>query len=73
MIEIRLLEGPFLRLEGFWRFEALRDDACKVSLDLEFEFSNAVLSLAIGPVFKQITASLVDAFGKRAVEVYGRR
>jgi ribosome-associated toxin RatA of RatAB toxin-antitoxin module len=73
MIEIRLLEGPFLRLEGFWRFEALRDDACKVSLDLEFEFSNAMLSLAIGPVFKQITASLVDAFGKRAVEVYGRR
>ncbi len=73
MIEIRLLEGPFLRLEGYWRFESLRSDACKVSLDMEFEFSNALLSLAIGPIFSQITNSLVDAFCKRAVEVYGGR
>jgi ribosome-associated toxin RatA of RatAB toxin-antitoxin module len=73
MIEIRLLEGPFLRLEGFWRFQALRSDACKVSLDMEFEFANSLLQMAIGPVFKQITNSLVDAFCKRAVELYGRR
>ena len=73
MIEIRLLEGPFLRLEGFWRFQALRSDACKVSLDLEFEFSSQLIQVAIGPVFKQITNSLVDAFCKRAVELYGRR
>jgi ribosome-associated toxin RatA of RatAB toxin-antitoxin module len=73
MIEIRLLEGPFLRLEGFWRFQPLRSDACKVSLDLEFEFSSQLLQLAIGPVFKQITNSLVDAFCKRAVELYGKR
>jgi ribosome-associated toxin RatA of RatAB toxin-antitoxin module len=73
MIEIRLLEGPFLRLEGFWHFEALHSDACKVSLDMEFEFSNTVLRLAIGPVFKQITNSLVDAFCRRAVEIYGKR
>ena len=73
MIEIRLLEGPFLRLEGFWRFQSLRSDACKVSLDLEFEFSSQWLQLAIGPVFKQITSSLVEAFCKRAVELYGKR
>jgi ribosome-associated toxin RatA of RatAB toxin-antitoxin module len=73
MIEIRLLEGPFLRLEGFWHFEALRSDACKVSLYMEFEFSSAVLRLAIGPIFKQIADSLVDAFCRRAVEIYGRR
>ena len=73
MIEIRLLEGPFLRLEGFWRFQSLRSDACKVSLDLEFEFSSQLLQLAIGPVFKQITSSLVEAFCKRAVELYGKR
>ncbi len=73
MIEIRLLEGPFLRLEGFWRFQALRSDACKISLDMEFEFASSLLRMAIGPVFKQITHSLVDAFCKRAVELYGRR
>lgn len=73
MIEIRLVEGPFKRLEGFWRFQPLRDGACKVSLDMDFEFANTLLRLAIGPVFSQIANSLVDAFCKRAVEVYGKR
>jgi ribosome-associated toxin RatA of RatAB toxin-antitoxin module len=73
MIDIRLLEGPFKRLEGYWRFEPLRADASKVSLDMEFEFSNQLLRMAVEPVFKQIANSLVDAFCKRAVELYGKR
>jgi ribosome-associated toxin RatA of RatAB toxin-antitoxin module len=73
MIDIRLLEGPFKRLEGYWRFEPLRGDASKVALDMEFEFSNQLLRMAIEPVFKQIANSLVDAFCKRAVDLYGKR
>ena len=73
MIEMRLVEGPFKRLEGYWRFDPLGDKACKVSLDLEFEFANRVLSIMIGPVFSQIANSLVDAFQQRAVQVYGKR
>jgi len=73
MIDIRLLEGPFRRLEGYWRFDPLRADASKVSLDMEFEFANPLLRMAVEPVFKQIANSLVDAFCKRAVDLYGRR
>lgn len=73
MIDIRLLEGPFQRLEGYWRFEPLRADACKVSLDMEFEFSSTLLRKVIEPVFKQIANSLVDAFCRRAMELYGKR
>ena len=73
MIDIRLLEGPFKRLEGYWRFEPLRADASKVSLDMEFEFANQLLRVAVEPVFKQIANSLVDAFCKRAVDLYGKR
>jgi ribosome-associated toxin RatA of RatAB toxin-antitoxin module len=73
MIEIRLVEGPFRHLEGYWRFEPLSQAACKVSLDLEFEFSNTLLRMAIGPIFHQMANSFVDAFCKRAVEVYGGR
>jgi ribosome-associated toxin RatA of RatAB toxin-antitoxin module len=72
MMEVRLVEGPFRRLEGFWRFDALRPDACKVSLDLEFEFAGPVVSRVVGPVFHQIANSLVDAFCRRAVDVYDR-
>lgn len=74
MIEMRLVEGPFSRLEGFWRFDALTDGrSSKVALDLEFEFSNRLLAMAIGPVFNQIANTLVDAFVKRAKETYGAR
>jgi|SRR3972149_7336432 len=73
MIEMRLLEGPFHHLEGFWRFDALDDRGCKVSLDLEFEFSNKIIRLTVGPVFDQVANTLVDAFCGRAIEVYGKR
>ncbi len=70
MIEMRLVDGPFKQLEGFWRFHALEERACKVSLDLEFEFSNRLVGMALGPVFSQIANTLVDSFSKRAREVY---
>jgi ribosome-associated toxin RatA of RatAB toxin-antitoxin module len=73
MIEMHLIEGPFKHLNGFWRFDPLGEDGCKVSLDLEFEFASRVLSVVVGPVFSQIANSLVDSFMKRAVEVYGKR
>ncbi len=72
MIDIRLVEGPFKHLDGYWRFEQLREDACKVSLDLEFEFSNRLLGMAFGRVFTQVATTLVDSFVRRADEVYGK-
>lgn len=72
LIEMRLIEGPFKHLEGFWRFEDLGGDGCKISLDLDFEFSNRLVGLAFGPIFSQIANSLVDAFCKRAKDVYGK-
>lgn len=72
MIEIRLVEGPFRHLNGFWRFDALGEQASKVSLDMDFEFA-PLLDMVLGPVFNPIANSLVDAFHKRAVEVYGKR
>lgn len=71
MIEIRLEEGPFHHLEGFWRFEALGDEACKVSYDMEFELSGRLLSMTMGPMFSQVAESLVDSFCQRAKSIYG--
>ncbi len=72
MIEMRLKEGPFEHLEGFWRFEALGDEGCKISFDLEFEFSTKLLSMMLGPIFTQMTGSLVEAFSERAQQLYGK-
>ena len=70
-IELNLLDGPFKSLQGVWRFQALQENACKVSLDLQYEFSSKLLGLVVGPVFNQIANSLVDAFCERAKSVYG--
>ena len=66
-----LNEGPFKRLQGEWQFLALREDACKVTLVMEFEFSGKLINAAFGKVFHQVANSLVESFVKRAREVYG--
>ncbi len=73
MIEMRLVEGPFKHLFGYWSFLALDERASKVSLDMEFEFSNAMLGLVMGPVFSRIANDLVDSFRRRAEQLYGKR
>lgn len=65
-----LLDGPFRKLTGAWTFLPLRDDACKVELELDFEFSGRLIDKAFGAVFNQIANTMVDAFCKRADEVY---
>lgn len=70
-IELNLEEGPFRSLHGIWTFSPLREDASKVSLRLEFEFSGRLINMAFGAVFSHIADSLVDAFCRRAREVYG--
>jgi len=70
-IEMNLVDGPFKSLHGYWRFTPLDEHACKVTLDIEFDFSNKLLSMTLGPVFSQICNSLVNAFVSRAKDVYG--
>ena len=65
MIEIRLLDGPFKHLEGFWLFEDLPNGS-RVLLDLEFEFAGGLLSFAFDPIFHQVASTLVDAFVSHA-------
>jgi ribosome-associated toxin RatA of RatAB toxin-antitoxin module len=70
-IELELLEGPFEKFNGRWQFQALGEMACKVSLDLEFKFSNALLGVAAGRLFDTVTSNLVDALSQRARQLYG--
>jgi len=71
-MDMRLKKGPFSRLYGIWHFEQLGEHGSKVSLHMDFEFSNALISKAFGPVFNKVVDSLVNAFCQRADRVYGR-
>lgn len=70
MIEIRLVDGPFNHLEGFWRFDE-HEEGCTVSFDLEFSFAGRMFSMLLGPVFEQVMDKIVDAFCDRAEAIYG--
>ena len=74
-VAMQLVNGPFSRLDGQWRFIPIGDGtqrACRVELDLNYGFDNIPLGRLVGPVFDRIAGSLVDAFVKRAEQVYGQ-
>jgi ribosome-associated toxin RatA of RatAB toxin-antitoxin module len=68
---MKLVSGPFRSLEGSWRFTALSEKACKVELNLRYEFASALLGKVVGAVFDEIANSLVDAFARRADQQFG--
>ena len=70
-IHLSLVDGPFKKLEGNWLLTPLSDEACKVSLELDYEFSNKIVSLAFGKVFGHFSNSLVQVFTERAKQIYG--
>lgn len=72
-IELSLVDGPFKRLQGTWLFTPLGEDACKVSLEMDFEFSNRLLGMAFGKLFSQVAAQMVEAFTRRADQIYTQR
>ncbi len=67
-IELSLVDGPFRRLSGHWRFEALSADACKVSLLLDFEVAGRVVGSALAAGFQGLADRLVDDFCRAARE-----
>ena len=69
-MRMSLIKGPFKRLEGVWTFESLREDASKVTLNLEFEIAGRLADIAFGPIFSQICNTLVAAFSQRAKDLY---
>ena len=73
-VQMHLVKGPFSRLDGDWHFHPVGDGtqrACKVELLLNYGFDSAALAALVGPVFDRIAGSMVDAFVKRAEQVYG--
>ena len=72
-VNLKLVDGPFSKLDGSWQFTPVGSNgerACRIEFSLNYDFANAALAGLVGPVFDKIAGSLVDAFVKRAVNVY---
>jgi ribosome-associated toxin RatA of RatAB toxin-antitoxin module len=70
-LTLSLVDGPFRQLAGEWLFEPLGTEGSKVTLVLNFEFSNIVLSAAFRRGFTHVADRLVSEFSRRADHVYG--
>lgn len=73
-IAMELVDGPFSHLDGVWEFKPVGDGsqrACRIEFTLHYAFASATLGALVGPVFDKIAGNLVDAFVKRADQVYG--
>lgn len=69
-IDITLLEGPFKQLSGRWQFVKITEQQSKISFNLDFEFKNKLLDITFAPVFKEVMNGMVNAFSKRAKQIY---
>lgn len=77
-VTVSLVDGPFSVLEGSWVFHPLgrpgsEAQACKIEFDLRYTFANGALERVVNPVFDRVANTLVDAFVRRAEDVYGAR
>jgi ribosome-associated toxin RatA of RatAB toxin-antitoxin module len=66
---ILLEDGPFRHFQGEWLLTPLAPDACKVVFSLDYAFASGVMTQLAGPVFHQVSNTLVDAFVARAAAV----
>jgi ribosome-associated toxin RatA of RatAB toxin-antitoxin module len=71
-IDMRLVEGPFRHFAAAWRFTPLAERACQIEFRLAYEFASRALGVLLEPLFDEIADTMVDAFTRRADELYGR-
>lgn len=70
LVKVRYENGPFRYLNNQWNF-ATADEGTEVHFYVDFEFRSRILQAAIGVVFNEAVRRMVNAFRKRARDVYG--
>jgi ribosome-associated toxin RatA of RatAB toxin-antitoxin module len=70
-IDIKLIDGPFNHLEGYWKFKKLDNYNTTVELYLEYKFDSGIIELSIKPIFSKIMSSILDSFISEAFKRKG--
>jgi ribosome-associated toxin RatA of RatAB toxin-antitoxin module len=70
-IDLSLVKGPFRRFQAAWRFKPLSAEACGIEFSLEYEMAGTLARIH-EPLFDHIADTMVDAFTRRADQLYGK-
>ena len=71
-IDVHLVSGPFKQLQGFWLFEPAGENMCRVGFQMNFEYKNLFVKLALNKIFQGIGDTLVSSFIKRAEQLHAK-
>ena len=71
-LKVFYVDGPLKDLDNDWRFVCLPDGGCEIDFSVEFAFRNIVFERLAGQYFDRAFRKMVEAFERRADELYGR-
>ncbi len=71
-LEVHYLDGPLRDLDNSWTFRPTEDGGCEIDFAVEFTFRNAVFEAIAGQYFDRAFRKMVEAFERRADDLYGR-
>ena len=69
-IRVEYLSGPMRYLKNLWRFLP-HENGCLIDFDVDFEFKSVLLQRMMGMFFHEAVKRMVQAFEKRADDIYG--
>ena len=71
-LEVFYVDGPLKDLDSNWNFRCLPDGGCEIDFCVDFTFRSSVFEALAGQYFDRAFRKMVEAFEKRADELYGR-
>ena len=71
-IDVHYVDGPLRDLDNNWTFRPAEDGGCEIDFCVDFTFRNRVFESLAGQYFDRAFPRMVEAFEKRADELYGR-
>src|SRR5688572_2564239 len=69
-LTMSLVDGPFDHLAGRWDFTPIQNAGTRADLHVAFATHGIIGAIALGPAFEGACNHLVDAFARRARQVF---
>ncbi|MEM7664449.1 MAG: type II toxin-antitoxin system RatA family toxin [Pseudomonadota bacterium] len=70
-LAVHYIDGPLSDLDNVWTFRAIDENSCEIDFCVDFEFKNRVFQALAGQYFDRAFRKMVEAFERRADELYG--
>ncbi|MEL6707829.1 MAG: type II toxin-antitoxin system RatA family toxin [Pseudomonadota bacterium] len=70
-IRVHYVDGPLSDLDNIWVFKPYGNTSCEIEFFVDFTFRNKVFERIAGQYFDRAFRKMVDAFEKRAEQLYG--